>query len=113
MWDDPWSAPARQERRLRAVSPRTAVAGLVDSIRLGRTLNVKLGDQGSVRIKTADIVDLTATVMSWLRIYQPHSGQIDGKPLFDEDLNINLEDFEILEESRLDALEILFGRRVE
>lgn len=78
----------------------------------GEPLNVKLVDQGSVRIKTADIVDLTATVMSWLRIYQPHSGQIDGKPLFDEDLNINLEDFEILEENRLEALEILFGRRV-
>jgi hypothetical protein len=78
----------------------------------GEPLNVKRGAEGSVRIKEADIVDLTATVLSWLRIYQPHSGQIDGKPLFDEELNINLDDFEIVEERRLDALEILFGRRV-
>ncbi len=78
----------------------------------GEPLNVARGEEGSVRIKAADIVDLTATVMSYLRIYHPHSGQIDGKPLFDEDLNINLDDFEVLEENRLDALEILFGRRV-
>lgn len=79
----------------------------------GEPLNAHRGENGSVRIKEADIVDLTATVLSYLRIYQPHSGQIAGKPLFDEDLNINLEDFEVVEESPLDALEILFGRRVE
>jgi len=78
----------------------------------GEPLNVARSEKGSVRLKAADIVDLTATVMSYLSIYRPHEGQIDGKPLFDEDLNINLEDFEILEESRLGALEVLFGRRV-
>ena len=79
----------------------------------GEPLNVKRGAEGSVRLKAADIVDLTATVMSWLHIYRPHEGQLDGKPLFDEDLNINLEDFEIFEEDRIGpALEILFGRRV-
>ena len=75
-------------------------------------MNVARSEKGSVRLKAADIVDLTATVMSYLSIYRPHEGQIDGKPLFDEDLNINLEDFEILEENRLGALEVLFGRRV-
>lgn len=78
----------------------------------GEPLNAKRGADGSVRIKAADIVDLTATVLSWLRVYEPHSGQIDGRPLFDENLNINLDDFEVVEESRMDAFEILFGRRV-
>src|SRR5690606_16856219 len=70
-----------------------AVDSLIPFYVWGEPLNVKRGDEGSVRIKAADIVDLTATVMSWLRIYQSHSGQIDGKPLFDEELNINLEEF--------------------
>jgi len=79
----------------------------------GEPLNVKRGAEGSVRIKEADIVDLAATVMSWLHIYQPHESQLDGKPLFDENLDLNLEDFEIFEDDRGgDALEILFGRRV-
>jgi hypothetical protein len=45
---------------------------------------------------------------TWLHIYGSHEGQLDGKPLFDEDLNINLEDFEVFEEDRIGpALEIL------
>lgn len=57
-------------------------------------------------------MDLTATVMSYLRICGTHAGQLDGKPPSDEELNINLDDFEVLEEDRFGPLEILFGRRV-
>lgn len=50
--------------------------------------------------------------MSYLGVYTEHAGQLDGKPLFDENLNINLNDFDVLEEDRFSPIEILFGRRV-
>lgn len=77
----------------------------------GEPLNEALKESGSVRLKEGSIVDLTPTVMSYLDIYGSHASEMDGRPLFDKDFNINLQDFEILEESTL-LWEVIFGRMV-
>jgi len=66
------------------------------------------GMPGDRPLKEGDIVDLTPTVMSYLGIYEPHASDMDGKPLFDYNLNINLQDFEKVDKRNLAGYDLLF-----
>jgi arylsulfatase A-like enzyme len=70
----------------------------------GEPLNDALKESGPVRLKEGNIVDFTPTVMSYFGIYNSHAKEIDGKAIFDHNFNINLKDFEKLEETPWEAI---------
>lgn len=80
----------------------------------GEPINKALRKSGSIRIKECNLIDLTPTIMNYLNIYDQHSTSIDGKPIFDKDLNVNYQEFKKSETLKDKWVkELLFGRIIE